>query len=171
MLRDIRMLKRVWHAARTFGAHNVLPPPEWKAYAPQPLKWAKAFGLFRAKKNLAHGRSGKRLARAFTELGPSYIKLGQFLATRPDVVGAELARDLAELQDRLPPFTIAEAEQILSEELSPELRATIGDIGDAIAAASIAQVHKVMLTQQAEGAPPRVRATHRGSPSVHARAA
>ena len=158
MLRDIRMLKRLWRAARTLGAHNVLPPPEWNAYAPQPLQWAMAFGFFRAKKNLNHGRSGERLARAFTELGPSYIQLGQFLATRPDVVGTELARDLAELQDHLPPFPIAEAQQILSEEFSPELRATIGDLGEAVAAASIAQVHKVTLTPLSEGAPPRLRA-------------
>ena len=50
-------------------------------------------------------KSGPRLSRALTRLGPAYLKLGQFLATRPDVVGVVMARDLESLQDRLPPFS------------------------------------------------------------------
>lgn len=50
-------------------------------------------------------KSGARLSRALTRLGPAYLKLGQFLATRPDVVGVAMARDLESLQDRLPPFS------------------------------------------------------------------
>ena len=50
-------------------------------------------------------KSGPRLSRALTRLGPAYLKLGQFLATRPDVVGVAMARDLESLQDRLPPFS------------------------------------------------------------------
>jgi ubiquinone biosynthesis protein len=50
-------------------------------------------------------KSGSRLSRALTRLGPAYLKLGQFLATRPDVVGVVMARDLESLQDRLPPFS------------------------------------------------------------------
>ena len=158
MLRAIRMTRRLWRAAKTLGAYNVLPPPEWNEFTPPPLKLAKSLGFFRAKKSLSKGRSGERLARAFTELGPSYIKLGQFLATRPDVIGVEIARDLAELQDKLPPFPLAQAKQILAEELSSEVRATIYELGDAIAAASIAQVHKVALKPESDGAPVRVRA-------------
>jgi ubiquinone biosynthesis protein len=48
--------------------------------------------------------SSGKLSRALTRLGPTYVKLGQFLATRPDVVGVAMARDLESLQDRLPPF-------------------------------------------------------------------
>ncbi|MBI1212449.1 MAG: 2-polyprenylphenol 6-hydroxylase [Alphaproteobacteria bacterium] len=158
MFRSLRMMRRLWHAAKTLAAYDVLPPPEWNDFTPAPLQWAKALGLFRKKKSLLQGRSGERLARAFTDLGPSYIKLGQFLATRPDVIGVEIARDLSELQDRLPPFPLAQARQILAEELSQDVRATIADMGDAIAAASIAQVHKVTLKAESEGAPPRVRA-------------
>ena len=50
------------------------------------------------------GDGAQRLAKALTRLGPSYVKFGQFLATRPDVVGVRVARDLEQLQDRLPPF-------------------------------------------------------------------
>jgi len=49
-------------------------------------------------------KSGPRLSRALERMGPAYLKLGQFLATRPDVVGVSMARDLEALQDRLPPF-------------------------------------------------------------------
>jgi len=47
--------------------------------------------------------------------GPAYLKLGQFLATRPDVVGVIMARDLESLQDRLPPFSQAEAEAVIAQ--------------------------------------------------------
>ena len=59
-------------------------------------------------------KSGPRLSRALTRLGPAYVKLGQFLATRPDVVGVAMARDLESLQDRLPPFSQAEAEAMIA---------------------------------------------------------
>ncbi len=158
MFRALRMLGRLRRAGRVLGAYDVLPPSEWSQFTPPPLRAAKALGLFRRNKKLAVGRSGERLARALTELGPSYIKLGQFLATRPDVIGTEIARDLAELQDRLPPFALSEARKILAEELNAEALATIGDLGGPVAAASIAQVHKVILLPEVPAAPPRRRA-------------
>ena len=62
-------------------------------------------------------KSGPRLSRALTRLGPAYLKLGQFLATRPDVVGVIMARDLESLQDRLPPFSQEEAEAVIAQSL------------------------------------------------------
>ena len=62
-------------------------------------------------------KSGPRLSRALTRLGPAYLKLGQFLATRPDVVGVVMARDLESLQDRLPPFSQGEAEAVIAQSL------------------------------------------------------
>ena len=62
-------------------------------------------------------KSGPRLSRALERLGPAYLKLGQFLATRPDVVGVVMARDLEALQDRLPPFSQGEAEAAVSTSL------------------------------------------------------
>ena len=58
-----------------------------------------------------------KLSEALTSLGPSYIKLGQFLATRDDMIGRELARDLSTLQDRLPPFSQGEARAAVEEAL------------------------------------------------------
>ena len=92
-------------------------------------------------------RVGPRLSRALTRLGPAYLKLGQFLATRPDVVGVVMARDLENLQDRLPPFPQAEAEAAVAQSLEKPVLQAFADFGPSVAAASIAQVHRgeVML--------------------------
>ncbi len=87
-------------------------------------------------------KSGPRLSRALERLGPAYLKLGQFLATRPDVVGVVLARDLEALQDRLPPFSQAEAEAVITASLERPLTEAFASFGPAVAAASIAQVHR-----------------------------
>lgn len=84
----------------------------------------------------------QRLASALTSLGPSYIKLGQFLATRADLIGPELAGDLSFLQDRLPPFSMAEARATVERELGGKLEDHFVSFGPPVAAASIAQVHK-----------------------------
>ena len=87
-------------------------------------------------------KSGPRLSRALTRLGPAYLKLGQFLATRPDVVGVAMARDLESLQDRLPPFSQAEAEAVIAASLERPVAQAFVSLGPPVAAASIAQVHR-----------------------------
>jgi len=87
----------------------------------------------------------QRVARALTSLGPSYVKLGQFLATREDLIGAELAGDLRHLQDRLPPFPMAEARRAVEDALAGKLEEHFVEFGPPIAAASIAQVHKAVV--------------------------
>jgi ubiquinone biosynthesis protein len=84
----------------------------------------------------------KRISNALAALGPSYIKLGQFLATRGDLIGPELARDLSHLQDKLPPFPMAEARRAVAEALGGRLEDHFVTFGPPVAAASIAQVHK-----------------------------
>ncbi len=83
----------------------------------------------------------QRLSRAVERLGPSYVKIGQFLATRPDVVGAELAADLAFLQDRMGTFPPAEAHQAVEASLGRSVSDLFENFGEPIAAASMAQVH------------------------------
>jgi ubiquinone biosynthesis protein len=87
-------------------------------------------------------KSGPRLSRALERMGPAYLKLGQFLATRPDVVGVVLARDLESLQDRLPPFSQAEAETAISTALERPINQVFASFSPPVAAASIAQVHR-----------------------------
>jgi len=91
------------------------------------------------------GDRGQRIVAALTRLGPSYVKLGQFLATRPDLVGFSLAKDLEALQDRMPAFPQAEAEARVAEALGKPLAEVFDSFGPAVAAASIAQVHKAVL--------------------------
>jgi ubiquinone biosynthesis protein len=85
--------------------------------------------------------AANRLSAALTTLGPTYVKLGQFLATRPDVVGVALARDLESLQDKMAPFPQPEAERAVEAALDKPLRQVFASFGSAVAAASIAQVH------------------------------
>lgn len=89
--------------------------------------------------------ANQRLARAITSLGPSYIKLGQFMATRGDLIGPELQRDLGALQDRLPPFSMREARAAIEQSLGGKLEDHYMDFGLPLAAASIAQVHKAIV--------------------------
>lgn len=83
--------------------------------------------------------------RALTAMGPAYIKFGQILSTRPDVVGDDLAVQLRVLQDRLPPFPKAQAIAEVEKELGHKLGDIFSDFSEPIAAASIAQVHKARV--------------------------
>jgi ubiquinone biosynthesis protein len=94
--------------------------------------------------------SEARLSTALTKLGPSYVKLGQFLATRPDVVGEVLAADLERLQDQMPPFPQAEAEAAVAASFEKPVASVYASFGPSIAAASIAQVHKATVATAAE---------------------
>ncbi|MCH9764714.1 MAG: 2-polyprenylphenol 6-hydroxylase [Alphaproteobacteria bacterium] len=87
-----------------------------------------------------------RISRALTSLGPSYIKLGQFLATRADIIGPDLASDLKHLQDKLPPFSMSEARGAIARALNQPAEAAFTHFGPAVAAASIAQVHRATAT-------------------------
>ena len=85
--------------------------------------------------------SGEKLCDALEGMGTTFIKLGQFLATRPDIIGSQLASDLEKLQDKLPPFNFEEAKRVLKREVGHDQFEKIVDISEPIAAASIAQVH------------------------------
>jgi ubiquinone biosynthesis protein len=91
------------------------------------------------------GPAETRLSLALTRLGPSYVKLGQFLATRPDVVGAALAHDLESLQDQMPPFGQAAAEAAVATSFGKPVASVFASFGPPVAAASIAQVHRATV--------------------------
>ena len=87
-------------------------------------------------------RQGQRLALALAALGPTFIKFGQALSTRSDLLGEEAAADLSELQDRLPPFPFAEAKRTIEEDFEAPLESLFKSFDPvSVAAASIAQVH------------------------------
>ncbi len=87
----------------------------------------------------------KKLLNSIQSMGTTFIKLGQFLATRPDIIGEELSKQLETLQDKLPPFSITEAKEMINKDLGDETFNSIINLTEPIAAASIAQVHKAQI--------------------------
>ena len=88
---------------------------------------------------------GERLSNSLESMGTTFIKLGQFLATRPDIIGEELSKKLENLQDKLPPFSLSKSKEIIKSDLGEETFNSIIDLSEPVAAASIAQVHKAKI--------------------------
>ncbi|MCK4343381.1 MAG: hypothetical protein KAY37_16835 [Phycisphaerae bacterium] len=89
---------------------------------------------------------GERLRAVLVELGTTYVKLGQVLSTRPDLIPPDICADLEKLQDRVPPVSDTEAAQVVLEELGAPPNEAFGSFGDSpVASASISQVHRATL--------------------------
>ena len=146
MLRAPRNILRLIAIAWTLARHDALFPLERFGIAPLVTAPARLVALRRRP-----GRPGQRLALAVQALGPSFIKFGQLLSTRSDLLGEEVASDLSELQDHLPPFPGTEARTIVERELGKPLDALYTSFEDVpVAAASIAQVHMAVTTDGRE---------------------
>ena len=128
LLREDAVLPREYHDRL---------PPRWRWIA----GWLRLFASRRARS----GRAGERLARVLELGGPVAIKLGQFLATRGDIFGAEFAIDLGRLKDRLPAFAHDAARAEIESALGAPLETMFSAFGPAVAAASLAQVHRATL--------------------------
>jgi ubiquinone biosynthesis protein len=157
----LRLFHAGWVLARE-GAFSVVPvealPPMMKL----------GVSLARLVERRAVRRTGsiERLNAALHKLGPSYVKFGQTLATRPDIVGVQAAADLSGLQDRMPPFDPKLVPGILEAALGDKA-AQLTEISEPVAAASIAQVHKARL--RVPGEVPRVVAVKMLRPGVSER--
>jgi ubiquinone biosynthesis protein len=142
VIAGISHLVRLGRAGVVFAREGVFALVDTRTL-PLPAKTAIAAARLFERPNTKSGES--RLAAALTTLGPTYVKLGQFLATRPDVVGTAIARDLEKLQDKMAPFPQSEAEAAVATALDKPLSAAYASFGPAVAAASIAQVHRAKI--------------------------
>lgn len=97
-------------------------------------------------------RTGPEVAKETLErLGPTFVKLGQFLSIRPDLVSPEYCTEFRKLQDKVPPFSQAEARQALWEELGRDPAEVFSEFDETpVAAASVAQVHRARLVSGRE---------------------
>ena len=142
MITALVHLPRLARAGFVFAREGVLALVD---PAPLPPLARLTLGLARLIERPAGEGAAVRLAAALTRLGPTYVKLGQFLATRPDVVGVAIARDLESLQDKMAPFGRAEAEATVARALDRPLGRVFTAFGPPVAAASIAQVHRAEI--------------------------
>ena len=143
LFRSGRNLARLVRIGLTLARHDALFPAMafgGRVAGAAPL--LRVTRILRHRKVGSEARPGQRLAAALTELGPSFIKLGQLLSTRADLLGDEITEDLAQLQDRLPPFPGREARALIEAEFEQPLDNLFSAFDEtAVAAASIAQVH------------------------------
>jgi len=111
----------------------------------RPLKLLRPF-LAKPRADVANLPRGARLRLALTELGPIFVKAGQVLSTRRDLVPGDIADELALLQDQVPPFPGAEARAIVERELKAPVTQLFARFDETpLASASIAQVHAALL--------------------------
>lgn len=146
MVAGLRHLRRAVCVTRTLARNDALFPIENAGMPKFFSALIRASLLAPRKTGMAQKRPGQRLKEALVELGPAFIKLGQALSVRPDLVGDTLADDLRSLQDRLPPFDGAIAKQIIEAELNKPAEELFKTLElEPVAAASIAQVHRATL--------------------------
>ena len=140
MFKKIYMLFKIARKLATSGATSSI----FEIYSPPFIIKALFFIIgfnFNEKRNENNQSPGEKLCNALQGMGTTFIKLGQFLATRPDIIGQDISKELEKLQDKLPAFSLSEAKNILKKELGNENFNQITNISDPVAAASIAQVH------------------------------
>lgn len=134
--------KKDWRDLARFNKIVLILTQQGFGYLSDKLNIKKIF----RKKEISEKDAPTRLRKAFEKLGPTFIKLGQILSLRPDLVPKEYVKELGKLQDRVPPFSYKEVEKIIQEELKKPIDKLFNDFSQKpIASASISQVHKAKL--------------------------
>ncbi len=134
-----RLLRTAATFERTGATHLALETLN----APRSIRWtAKLLGVPLKIFGMRGDPKETPILRALIALGPAYIKFGQLMSTRPDIVGVKLADELKVLQDALPPFSQREARKTIERELNIKVDEFFSTFGEPVAAASLAQVHK-----------------------------
>ncbi|MCW2363290.1 MULTISPECIES: 2-polyprenylphenol 6-hydroxylase [Sphingobium] len=142
MTAHITHLWRLLSWGRTLARHGALRGIERDGNTPAPVR-----RLARLARLGARVPKEPRYAEAFQAIGPAAIKLGQSLATRPDLVGEDAARDLLSLQDALPPMPFSAIRAEIEASFGRPLESIYASVDEqAVGAASIAQVHRAVTT-------------------------
>jgi ubiquinone biosynthesis protein len=104
-----------------------------------------------ARRSQVNRLRGRVIREAMARLGACFVKLGQVMSTRPDLLPSEWIEELRQLQDKLPPFPGSEARRIIEEDLGKPVSAAFSEFDDTpVAAASVAQVHRARLADGSE---------------------
>ena len=135
-----RMLRTGWVLVR----HDALVPKEYAGDVPFFIRWAGGISRIFAIRGRAEN-PGERFAAALEKLGPAYIKFGQILSTRADMLDPVFVKGLSRLKDKVPPFSHEQAEEMLASEWGAPWNSKLKSLSQPIAAASVAQVHKGVL--------------------------
>ena len=145
-LRELRRLYRIGAVLLQHGLDELLP----RAWQPWPVRLCR-HSLFWLRNRHRQAPRGQRLRLAFEALGPVFIKFGQMLSTRRDLLPPDLAGELALLQDRVPPFPGVLARQLIEQSLKQPIEALFDEFDETpLASASVAQVHTARLKSSGE---------------------
>jgi ubiquinone biosynthesis protein len=127
-----------------YGFGNILAKLDLQKH----LDFGKSFFFGEGAKEIATASQWERARMAMEELGPTFVKFGQIMSTRPDMIPPELIQELEKLQDKVPPFSTGDAKRIIEEELGASVEVVFAEFSDTpIAAASMAQVYKAVLPE------------------------
>ena len=135
---------RLLRTGFVLARHDALVPREYAKNVPWFVRFVGWFSRLFAIRDRAKN-PGERLAIALEKLGPAYIKFGQILATRSDMLDEEFTRGLSRLKDKVPAFPMEEAEARIAKEFGKPWREIFKTLSQPVAAASVAQVHKAEL--------------------------
>ncbi|MDD2733549.1 MAG: AarF/ABC1/UbiB kinase family protein [Desulfuromonadaceae bacterium] len=142
--RNIRSIRRYLNIVRVLSTYGFDQALEMIGLADVVARSRKLFN--RKKSDIARLTSAERMRLALEELGPTFIKLGQLLSTRPDVIPHAFVLEFEKLQDNVPSFSFAEALAQIAAELGAPVEQLFAEIDPVpLAAASIAQVHRARL--------------------------
>lgn len=156
--KSVRTIRRVQTIARVLTQHgfgHLVDLLHLERYVPLPKRWQQA--VVPSIEGEAEANIGRRIARVCEELGPTFVKLGQIISGRPDLVSTDIIAELTKLQDRVPPFPTEQARGIIEADLGAPVEECFATFEESpFASGSIAQVYRATTRHTEERPSKRV---------------